>query len=56
MADSKPDEPRNPPRAGADKRLSTEDLFHGKKEILIDHEGEVYRLRITRRNKLILQK
>ena len=36
--------------------LSTRQLFAGAKEILIEHEGEHYRLRITRRNKLILQK
>jgi hemin uptake protein HemP len=28
----------------------------GRREILIEHEGVRYRLRITRRNKLILQK
>lgn len=31
-------------------------LFDGRQEIVIDHEGVQYRLRITRRNKLILQK
>lgn len=31
-------------------------LFHGQREIWIEHEGERYRLRITRRGKLILQK
>ncbi len=37
--------------------LSTLTLFQqGQKEIKIRHGGEVYRLRITRRNKLILQK
>ena len=33
-----------------------EDLFCGKREVLIEHDGVRYRLRITRRNKLILQK
>lgn len=32
------------------------DIFHGQKEVWIVHEGERYRLRITRRGKLILQK
>ncbi len=36
--------------------LSTQEIFQGEREICIKHEGEIYRLRITRRNKLILQK
>lgn len=36
--------------------LRAEDLFQGQPEIWIEHHGERYRLRITRRNKLILQK
>lgn len=31
-------------------------LFHGQREVCIEHEGVRYRLRITRRGKLILQK
>ena len=31
-------------------------IFQGRKEIVIVHEGVRYRLRLTRRNKLILQK
>lgn len=31
-------------------------LFAGKREVVIEHQGVRYRLRITRRNKLILQK
>jgi hemin uptake protein HemP len=31
-------------------------LFQGRREIWIEHDGVRYRLRITRRNKLILQK
>lgn len=31
-------------------------LFRGRQEILIDHHGEIYRLRITRNDKLILTK
>jgi hemin uptake protein HemP len=40
----------------APKVVKTHDLFNGQREICIEHEGEQYRLRITRRNKLILQK
>jgi hemin uptake protein HemP len=32
------------------------ELFHGQREVCILHDGERYRLRITRRGKLILQK
>jgi hemin uptake protein HemP len=31
-------------------------LFQGRQEILIVHEGQDYRLRVTRLNKLILTK
>jgi hemin uptake protein HemP len=31
-------------------------LFQGQREIWIEHAGVRYRLRITRRNRLILQK
>lgn len=40
----------------APKVVSAKDLFDGEREICIEHCGERYRLRITRRNKLILQK
>lgn len=33
-----------------------EELFQGHREVCIEHDGKRYRLRITRRNKLILQK
>lgn len=36
--------------------VRSRELFGQQREILIEHEGELYRLRITRRNKLILQK
>lgn len=42
--------------ADQSKTIPAEQLFDGRREILIEHEGETYRLRITRRNKLILQK
>jgi hemin uptake protein HemP len=38
------------------KVVRSTDLFEGRRELLIVHEGEAYRLRITRNNKLILQK
>jgi hemin uptake protein HemP len=36
--------------------ISSEDLFHGTREVHIRHAGEVYRLRVTRSGKLILHK
>jgi hemin uptake protein HemP len=36
--------------------VDARELFKGKREVWIEHEGARYRLRITRRNKLILQK
>ncbi len=35
---------------------STAVLFGGAREIEIEHNGEIYRLRITRQGKLILNK
>jgi hemin uptake protein HemP len=35
---------------------TTDALFKGTREIEIEHNGEVYRLRITRQGKLILNK
>lgn len=36
--------------------LDAEELFAGKREVWIELDGVRYRLRITRRGKLILQK
>ena len=38
------------------KTMTSEQLFGQGREIWIDHDGCRYRLRITKRNKLILQK
>lgn len=37
-------------------KLDSEMLFAGKREVIIVHRGEEYRLRITRQEKLILTK
>lgn len=38
-------------------RIRSETLFStGNKEVLIEHRGECYRLRLTRQDKLILNK
>ncbi|MDF9818983.1 hemin uptake protein HemP [Rhizobium leguminosarum] len=36
--------------------VESADLFHGTNEIMIRHDGSVYRLKITRQGKLILNK
>lgn len=36
--------------------VASDTLFHGEHEIGIDHRGSLYRLKITRQGKLILNK
>lgn len=45
-------EPQRPPS----RTVSSESLFNGTYEIGIDHGGSLYRLKITRQGKLILNK
>jgi hemin uptake protein HemP len=42
--------------ASARKRISSKDLFGSLRELVIEHVGEEYRLRITSQGKLILTK
>lgn len=42
--------------AVADHRIDSRDLFVDTREITITHRGEIYRLRLTAQNKLILTK
>lgn len=35
-------------------RIKSEDLLQDQREIEIDHQGRIYRLRVTQMNKLIL--
>jgi hemin uptake protein HemP len=44
------------PRGPAIPLLRSEDLFGRAREILIEHGGGYYRLRVTHSNKLILTK
>jgi len=43
---------RHPPGVSVDSGV----LFKGGREVVIQHDGQTYRLRITRQNKLILTK
>ena len=42
--------------AGARRRLNSSELFGETRELVIEHAGEEYRLRITSQGKLILTK
>ncbi len=37
-------------------RIRPADLFGARREVHIEHRGEIYRLRVTRQDKLILTK
>ena len=57
MSEAKPPTPPpDKPGSPAVPVLDARQLFRGAREIWIEHDGVRYRLRITRRNKLILQK
>lgn len=43
-------------RRGDERAIESSELFQGTKEVIIHHGGGVYRLIITRNNKLILHK
>ena len=42
------------PAASQTPRFKSQDLFQQQREIEIDHQGRIYRLRLTQMNKLIL--
>lgn len=54
--DSLPRKPESDQAADSPRVVAADELFKGSREICIEHAGVRYRLRITRRNKLILQK
>lgn len=41
-------------RAGSAARVRSDDLLRGRTELIIEHQGRDYRLRITQNGKLIL--
>ncbi|MFC3107452.1 hemin uptake protein HemP [Undibacterium arcticum] len=43
-----------PSRPAPLHRISSQELFQQAREVEIDHEGRIYRLRMTSLNKLIL--
>ncbi|MFM8272469.1 MAG: hemin uptake protein HemP [Gemmata sp.] len=58
MSDAEPevDEHESAPESGPERTIKADELFAGKREVWIELDGVRYRLRITRRGKLILQK
>ena len=44
------------PTPTAERQVPSSALFQGRREIIIVHHGQEYRLRITRADKLILTK
>ena len=48
MPESSTSDPAGP------RRIRSEDILRGAREIVIDHDGRLYRLRITQNGKLIL--
>ena len=55
-APKRPQLPTPDPGPKAPRVIEAEKLFRGSREVWIEHAGVRYRLRITRRNQLILQK
>ena len=50
------DESHQVPTHEATRTITSEELLQGARELLIRHGEDVYRLRVTRNGKLILQK
>lgn len=52
---AEPNDPAEPSRPDA-QPIDAATLFQGRQQVLIEHDGEIYRLLLTRNNKLMLQK
>lgn len=54
---SPPGVPQRPQSKGpAAARISSRELLRGQRELVIEHQGQEYRLILTRNDKLILNK
>ena len=51
-----PDSPESREQNAGRRRISSQQLFATQNEVVIEHKGEDYRLRITSNDKLILTK
>ena len=56
MPDSSVQETTGRTNEGLPRMVNSGDLLAGKRELLIHHRGDIYRLLLTRNGKLILQK
>jgi len=56
MSDTQANEEERDAQEEAPRVLRAEEIFAGQREVWIELDGVRYRLRITRRGKLILQK
>ncbi len=56
MSDKPDKTQKGPDQNEVIREIAAEELLKGQREVVILFEGERYRLRVTRRNKLILQK
>ncbi len=60
MSSERPSDPKSgifpAPDGGTPRVIESRVLFSGGREVLIRHEGQLYRLRLTRHGKLILTK
>jgi hemin uptake protein HemP len=48
--------PQSDPVRPLIRNLTSSEILQGDSEVTISHNGEIYRLRVTRNGKLILQK
>ncbi len=53
---AEPAPPADSGSASAPRRLSLEAILEGRREVIIRHRGEDYRLRLTSNDKLLLTK
>ena len=51
----RPEEAKLPPAKVPARVIDAAELFQGGREVWLDHDGVRYRLRITRRNNLLLE-
>ena len=50
------EEKTSPTRRGPTRRIALNDILDGEREVIISHQNEEYRLRLTSNNKLLLTK
>lgn len=56
MNPATPSTPNNPSAPVPPRRIAVSDLLAGSEVVILVHNGQEYRLRLTRANKLILTK